>query len=123
MIPGWLLPIAAEAVTGAVKKKFADSGKDGEGGIVEDALESLFTHEKSKASIRPLMMRLTGFTSILVAVAGVVAALAPIIPGWNVEQETSDAVVTNLLYLFGATGGGYVTMHGTRAAEKMSGKA
>ena len=83
----------------------------------------MFTHEKKKASIRPLMMRLTGFTSVLVACAATYAAMAPLFPWTGVDLETSGAVVENLLWVFGGTGGAYTAFHGVRAVEKSKGAA
>ena len=114
MLPTSLLKVLAPFVAEAIKGKAKDAGPVGE--AVAEMLTSSGRHELSKASVRPLMMKLTGGTSVLIAVAGIVAALSPLTP-W-VEQATSDAMVTNLLYLFGAVGGAYGVQHTTRSFDK-----
>ena len=83
--------------------------------IVERLVEGIFTHEQRKASVRPMVMAMTGATSVIVAVAGVVAALSPM---WGVDVETSKAMVWNLTQLFGFVGGAYGVQHGIRSYDK-----
>lgn len=125
MIPapilGALAPVIGDYITGKSKRKEGEPPS-----LIETAVDAMFVHEKKKASIRPLMMKLTGWTSVLVAVAGVCASMAPMVAlmlGKHVPQEMADAAVSNLLYLFAGTGGGYAAMHGTRAVEKSKGAA
>lgn len=116
-----LAPLVGDYISGKVKRKEGE-----EPSVLETAVDAMFSHEKKKASIRPLMMKLTGWTSVLVAVAGVCAAMAPMIAlmmGKHVPQEMANDAVSNLLYLFAGTGGGYAAMHGTRAVEKSQGAA
>ena len=115
MIPAPILaalaPVVIDTLTGKAKEKA--------GGPVGDAVANLLTetigHEKRKASVRPTIMKLTGQTSIIIAVAGVVAALSPLL---GVPQETSNAMVKNLLMLFGAVGGTYAYKHTIRSVDK-----
>ena len=125
MIPAPILtalaPVIGDYITGKVKRKDGE-----EPSVLETAVDAMFVHEKKKASIRPLMMKLTGWTSVLVAVAGVCAAMAPmaaLMIGKHVPQEMADAAVTNLLCLFAGTGGGYTAGHILRGVEKSKGAA
>ena len=116
-----LAPVVGDYITGKTKRKEGEPPS-----VLETAVDAMFSHEKKKASIRPLMMKLTGWTSVLVAVAGVAASMAPMFAlmiGKHVPQEMADAAVSNLLYLFAGTGGAYATFHGTRAVEKAKGAA
>ena len=113
-----LAPVVADYVTGKVKRKDGE-----EPSILETAVDAMFVHEKKKANIRPLMMKLTGWTSVMVACAATYAAMAPMFPWTQVDLETSSAVVENLLWVFGGTGAGYAGMHGVRSIEKTKGAA
>ena len=112
-----LLAGAADAVTGGKSTKAVGKALDGilPDGAVGGFVQQIFDHEKQKASVRPMMMKRTGQVSILIAVAGVVAALSPL---FGVEQETSNAIVQNLLLLFAGTGGAYTVQHGIRSYDK-----
>ena len=114
MLPAPVIAALAPLVVDAVKGKAKDAGPIGE--AVAGMLQGSADHERRKASVRPLMMKLTGTTSVIVAVAGVAAALSPWIAG--VPQETSNDMVMNLLMLFGAVGGAYGVQHTTRSFDK-----
>ena len=107
-----LAPIVVDAIKGDGKVKLPP--------VIETVIEQTMGHEKRKASVRPMVMKMTGVTSVLIAGAGVVAALSPLA---GVPQETADAMVMNLLYLFGAVGGAYGVQHGARTVEKSVGKS
>ena len=125
MIPAPILaalaPVVADYVTGKSRRKDGE-----EPSVLETAVDAMFSHEKKKASIRPLMMKLTGWTAVLVALAGLVAAMSPLV-GYMIDkpvpQDMADAAVSNLLMVFGGTGAGYLGMHGARSVEKSKGAA
>ena len=125
MIPAPILaalaPKVADYVLGKSKREEGEPPS-----ILETAVDAMFSHEKSKASIRPLMMKLTGWTAVAVAFAGLVAAMSPLV-GYMIDkpvpQELADAAVSNLLMIFGGTGAGYLGMHGARSVEKSKGAA
>ena len=121
LMPTPLITALAPLVVDAIKGKAKDAGPVGE--VVADMLAGTADHERRKASVRPAILRATGVTAIIIANAGVFAALAPVIPGLDVSQETSDAMCMNLLYLFGAVGGAYGVGAGKRTVEKMKGAA
>ena len=125
MLPAPILaavaPLIADVITGKSKRKDGE-----EPSLIETAVDAMFTHESKKAKIRPLMMKLTGWTSVMVAVAGVVAAMSPLVGymiGKPVPQDLADSAVLNLLMIFGGTGLGYMGMHGARSIEKHKGAA
>ena len=118
MLPPALITAFAPLVADAIKGKAKDAGPVGE--AVASMLTSSGEHERKKAAVRPLVLKMTGTLSIGIAAAGVVAALSPM---WGTEQETSDAMVMNLLYLFGATSGVYTVGATKRTVEKMKGAA
>ena len=121
MIPPALITALAPLVVDAVKGKAKDAGPVGE--AVADMLAGSADHERRKASVRPAILRATGVTAIIIALAGVVAALSPIIPGIMASQETSDSMCMNLLMLFGAVGTAYGFGAGKRTIEKVKGAA
>ena len=119
MFPPALITALAPLAIDAIKGKAKDAGPIGE--AVAEMLTASGKHEARKASVRPLILKMTGVTSVMIAGAGVVAALAPLTP-W-VDQETSDAIVMNLLMLFGATSGAYTVGATKRTIEKSKGTA
>ena len=83
--------------------------------IVENIVNGIFQHEKRKASVRPMVMMMTGGVSVVVALAGVVAALSPM---FGVDQDVAGDMVWNLTQLFGFVGGAYGIQHGARSYDK-----
>ena len=117
MLPAPLIAAFAPMVADAIKGKAKDAGPVGE--VVASLLASSGEHERRKASVRPMVLKMTGTLSVLIAAAGVVAALSPIL--FDTPQATSDAMVMNLLYLFGATSGAYTVGATKRTIEKVKG--
>ena len=118
MLPTAILKALAPVVVDVIKGKAEESGPVGK--AVAGMLTDTAKHEKRKASVRPIVMAANGATLVMIAVAGIVAALSPL---FGVEQETSDAMCWNLTILFGAVGGAYGVQHGARSVEKMKGAA
>ena len=112
-----LLAGVADAATGGKSTKAVGKALDGilPDGAIGDFVQQVFRMERRKASVRPMVMAMTGGASIVVAMAGVVAALSPL---WGVEQETSNSMVWNLTQLFGFVGGAYGVQHGVRSDDK-----
>ena len=118
MLPAPLITALAPLAIDALKGKAKDAGPIGE--AVADMLKGSADHEKRKASVRPVILKATGTTSILIALAGIVAALSPL---FGTPQETSDAMVWNLICLFGVVGGAYGYGATKRTIEKTKGVA
>ena len=118
MIPAPILAALAPLVADVVKGKAKEAGPVGE--VVADMLAGTADHERRKGAVRPAILRATGVTAVIIALAGVVAALSPL---WGVPQETSNGMCWNLLMLFGAVGTAYGAGAGKRTIEKVKGAA
>ena len=80
-----------------------------------------FDHEKTKAAVRPSIMKMSGQFTIFSAVCYVVAAFAPMTGLVTIEQ--SNHAMDGLLWAMGGGASFYGYKHTVRSVDKWGGKA
>ena len=127
MLPATLLQIAAPIVAQKIADGFtgntppppteAATPPDG-----DNILREIMDHEKSKASVRPAMMRASGNVTIASALCYIFAAFAPMFFD-SISLEHSTHAMEALLYVMGGGAGLYGYTHTVRSVEKAKGAA